>query len=153
MSHQKLFINYIYRQTIQKNNGQIIKNTTADIKKLSSIVKFSHSSNDKTHQLMLEKIISEFHSIAEKYLQSEKNLTLRMKKTLLVNLDESSDEDVNSSQQKHLLQANATAEIQNSLFLDREQQFQNIEKDVNDINQIMNEISTLIQGKREISRF
>ena len=102
---------------------------------------------------MLEKIISEFHSISEKYLQSEKNLTLRMKKTLLVNLDESSDEDVNSSQQKHLLQANATVEIQNSLFLDREQQFQNIEKDVNDINQIMNEISTLIQGRCEFKKF
>ena len=143
---------FTYRQTIQKNNGQIIKNTTADIKKLSSIVKFSHSSNDKSHQLMLEKIISEFHSIAEKYLQSEKNLTLRMKKTLLVSLDESSDEDVNSSQQKQLLHAHdATAEIQNSLFLDREQQFQNIEKDVNDINQIMNEISTLIQGKCKLN--
>jgi UDP-N-acetylmuramoylalanine-D-glutamate ligase len=100
---------------------------------------------------MLEKIVSEFHNIVEKYLQSEKNLTMRMKKTMLVNLnDESSDEDVNmSQQQKRLLQANAN--FDKELLLEREQQFQNIEKDVSDINQIMNEISTLISGNISIN--
>lgn len=95
---------------------------------------------------MLEKIVSEFHTIIGKYSQSEKNLALKMKKTLLVNLDESSDEDMNvSQQQKQLMQANVNFEKE--LLVEREQQFKSIEKDVIDINQIMNEISTLIQGK------
>lgn len=97
---------------------------------------------------MLEKLVSEFHSIVEKYLASEKNLTMRMKKTLLVNLeDDSSDEDVNmSQQQKQLAQANLNMEKE--MLQEREQQFQSIERDVLDINQIMNEISTLIQGEK-----
>jgi hypothetical protein len=95
---------------------------------------------------MLEKIVSEFHTIVGKYLQSEKFLSVKMKKTLLVNLDESSDEDMNvSQQQKKLMHANLNSDKE--LLIEREQQFVSIEKDVIDINQIMNEISTLIQGE------
>lgn len=96
---------------------------------------------------MLEKIVSEFHMVVQKYLQSEKSLTLKMRKTLLVNVNEDSDdEDVNlSQQQKQLIQANLNFEKE--LLVDREQQFQKIESDVIDINQIMSEISTLIHGK------
>jgi UDP-N-acetylmuramoylalanine-D-glutamate ligase len=95
--------------------------------------------------MMLEKIVGEFHSIVEKYLQSEKNLTIRMKRTMLVNLDESSDEDVNmSQQQKQLMQANAN---ETDMLRRREEDLQKIESDVMSINQIMNEISTLISGK------
>lgn len=95
---------------------------------------------------MLEKIVSEFHMIVQKYLQSEKSLTLKMRKTVLVNLNEDSDDDdINlSQQQKQLMQANLNFEKE--LLIDREQQFQRIESDVIDINQIMSEISTLIHG-------
>ena len=71
-----------------------------------------------------------------------------MKKTLLVNVpdEDSDDEDVNvSQQQKQLQQANLN--FDKELLIEREQQFQKIETDVIDINQIMNEISTLIQGE------
>lgn len=136
---------YVYSQAIQKSTNDTIKTTSSDIKKLNSIVKFS--STEKSHQLMLEKIVSEFHTIVQKYLQSEKSLALKMKKTLLVNFqDDSSDEDVNvSQQQKQLMQADL--DFDKELLVEREQQFQKIESDVVDINQIMNEISTLIHGK------
>lgn len=96
---------------------------------------------------MLEKIVSEFQSILQKYLHSEKSLTLKMKKTLLVHLNEDSDDDdVNlSQQQKQLMQANLNFEKE--LLVDREQQFQKIETDIIDINQIMSEISTLVNGE------
>lgn len=79
-------------------------------------------------------------------MQAEKNLMMRVKKTMLVNFDESSDEDVNmSQQQKKLIQANAN--FDKELLLEREREFQRIESDVIDINQIMSEISTLISGE------
>lgn len=132
-------------QSVQKSTNEVIKTTGLEIKKLNSIVKFS--STEKTHQLMLEKIVSEFHSIVQKYLQSEKSLSLKMRKTLLVDPDnDSDDEDVTASQQqKQLIKANMNFEKE--LLVEREQQFQRIESDVIDINQIMSEISTLIQGK------
>jgi len=133
-------------QTIQQNTNEIIKSTSNDIKKLNSIVKFL--STEKNHKLMLEKIVSEFHNIVQKYLQSEKSLSLKMKKTLLVNLndEDSDDEDQNvSQQQKQLQQANLN--FDKELLIERENQFQNIEKNVHDINEIMNEISTLIHDQ------
>lgn len=134
------------RQSIQKSTNDIIKTTSTDIKKLNSIVKFS--STEKTHQLMLEKIVSEFHTIVQKYLQSEKSISLKMRKTLLVNVNDDSDDDASvnaSQQQKQLMQANLNFEKE--LLVEREQGFQRIESDVIDINQIMNEISTLIHGE------
>lgn len=96
---------------------------------------------------MLEKIVSEFHSIVGKYMQSEKNLTMKMKKTMLVALDSSDDEDMSQSQQqKQLLQSSV---IEKELLVERQQEFERIEKDVIDINEIMNEISTLISGKKK----
>lgn len=72
------------------------------------------ASVEKSHQLMLEKIVSEFHTIVGKFLQSEKALSLKMKRTILVNVNDQeydTDEDVNASQQqKQLLQANISAE-------------------------------------------
>lgn len=96
---------------------------------------------------MLEKIVEEFHTIVQKYLQSEKSLSFKMKKTLLVNVNESSeDEDMNmSQQQKQLLQTNL--KFEKELLIEREEQFQKIETNVLDLNQIMNEISTLIHGE------
>ncbi|CRL01659.1 CLUMA_CG014881, isoform A [Clunio marinus] len=135
-------------QSIQKNAHDVIKSTSFDIKKLNSIVKFS--STEKTHQLVLEKIASEFHAIVQKYLQSEKSLSLKLKKTLLVNInnDDSDDEDVTASiQQKQLTQANYNFEKE--LLVEREEQFQKIETNVIDINQIMSEISTLIHEQGE----
>jgi len=146
----ELFIsNLSFSQSIQKSTSDVIKSTSTDIKKLNSIVKFS--STEKTHQLMLEKIVSEFHNIVQKYLQSEKSLSLKMKKTLLVSVnDDSSDEDVNASQQqKQLLQADLN--FDKELLVEREEQFLKIESDVVDINQIMNEISTLIHGETEFA--
>lgn len=108
------------------------------------------SSAEKTHQMMLEKIVSEFHTIVQKYLQSEKLLSMKMRKTLLVDVnDEDSDDDnMNVSQeQKQLIQANLNFEKE--LLVEREEQFQKIESDVIDINQIMNEISTLIHGEEK----
>lgn len=109
------------------------------------------SSAEKNHKLMLEKIVSEFHNIVQKYLQSEKSLSLKMKKTLLVNVneDDSDDEDVNASQQQKQLQQ-ANLNFDKELLIEREQQFQKIETDVLDINEIMNEISTLINGENWI---
>lgn len=102
---------------------------------------------------MLEKIASEFHNVVGKYMQAEKNLQMKMKKSQLVNLeDDSSDEDINmSQQQKQLMQANVN--LEKELLVDREQQFISIEKDVIDINQIFQEISSLIQGLITIECF
>lgn len=139
----------LFSQSLQKNNEQIIKSTSTEIKKLNSIVKFSSHSSTSTrvHQLMLEKIVSEFHSIVGKYMQSEKNLTMKMKKTMLVALDSSDDEDMSQSQQqKQLLQSSV---IEKELLVERQQEFERIEKDVIDINEIMNEMSTLISGKKK----
>lgn len=98
---------------------------------------------------MLEKIASEFQAIVQKYLQAEKSLSLKMRKTQLVNVEDSDDEDVNVSiQEKQLAQTNL--KFEKELLVDREQQFQKIESDVLDINQIMNEISTLIHGEPKI---
>lgn len=99
---------------------------------------------------MLEKIVSEFHTIVQKYLQSEKLLSMKMRKTLLVqvNDEDSDDDDMNVSQeQKQLIQANLNFEKE--LLVERDEQVQKIESDVIDINQIMNEISTLIHGEAE----
>lgn len=106
------------------------------------------SSAEKNHKMMLEKIASEFNNIVEKYVQSEKSLSLKMKKTLLVHVhdEDSDDEDVNvSPQQKQLHQANLNFEKE--LLIEREDHFQKIETDVSELNEIMNEISTLIHGK------
>jgi len=135
-------------QAIQKTTNEIIKSTSIDIKKLNSIVKFS--SAEKNHKMMLEKIASEFHNIVEKYVQSEKSLSMKMKKTLLVNVhdEDSDDEDVNvSPQQKQLHQANLNFEKE--LLIEREEHFQKIETDVSELNEIMNEISTLIHDQGE----
>lgn len=141
-------LNFTFSQGVQKSTNDTIKTTSSEIKKLNSIVKFS--SIEKSHQLMLEKIVSEFHTIVQKYLQSERALSLKMKRTLLVNVNDqdfdSDDEDMSASQQqKQLAQANLNFEKE--LLVEREQQFNEIESDVLDINQIMNEISTLIHGK------
>lgn len=116
-----------------KCNSFFLETTHQEIKKLNSIVKFSSSSvnTSKTNQLMLEKIVNDFHSIVDFYLQSEKTLSLKLRKTLLVNVDEedSDDEDVNvSQQQRQLMQANLNFEKE--LLVEREQQFQRIEADV-----------------------
>lgn len=96
---------------------------------------------------MLEKIVSEFHNIVQKYLQSEKAVSLKMRRTLLVSVnDEDSDEDVNASQQQKQLQQ-ANLNFDKELLIEREQSFRKIETDVLDINKIMNEISTLIHGE------
>lgn len=107
------------------------------------------SSAEKNHKLMLEKIVSEFHNIVQKYLQSEKSLSLKMRKTLLVNANDqdSDDEDVNFSQQQKQLD-HANLNFEKELLIERDQQFQKIETDVIDINEIMNEISTLINGEK-----
>lgn len=137
-----------FSQSIQKNTNVIIQTTSSDIKKLNSIVKFCEiaRTTEKTHRLLLEKIMNEFQLIVQKFLQLEKSLSIKMRKTLLVNVDDDEDSDEDTSQQqKKLEQANLNFEKE--LLVEREQQFQKIESDVIDINQIMNEISTLINGE------
>lgn len=107
------------------------------------------ASTDKSHQLMLEKTVSEFHAIVQKYLQSDKSLTLKMRKSLLVSVnddDDDSDEDMNTSQQQKQLM---NLHDNNEILVEREEHFQKIETNVIDINQMMSEISTLIHGKSD----
>lgn len=134
---------------MKKQNNEMIKTTSSDIKKLSSIVKFSSNEGSKTNRLMLEKLVEEFHVVAEKYVGAEKALDIKIRKTVLVNVDgaeeESDDDDINMSHQQQKL-INAEIKFENKLLANREERMTKIESEVIDINQIMNEISTLIQG-------
>lgn len=117
-------------ESIQKLTIDTIKKTSCDIKKLNFIVK--SSSTEKSHQLMLEKIVSEFQATVQKYLQSEEVLLLKMKRTLLVNVD-SDDEAVDSLQyQQGLELANMNS---------------GNEHDVNNIKHIISELFTLVHDQ------
>ena len=61
------------------------------------------------------------------------------------------DEDVpqNSSYQQQQIQIQADIRFDNDLLVEREHGILKIEDDVNEISQIMSEISTLIQGQGE----
>lgn len=135
---------------MKKQTSEMIKNTHEMLKKLSSIVKFSSNSNDgsKTNRLMLEKLIEEFHVVAEKYLAAEKALDVKMRKAVLVNVeveDKSDDESTTLSHQQQKL-INAEIKFENQILAKREERMNTIESSVIDINQMMNEISTLIHG-------
>jgi hypothetical protein len=96
---------------------------------------------------MLEKIIGEFQLIVQKFVQLEKSLTLKMRKTLLVNVnddEDESDEDI-PTQQKKLQQANLNFEKE--LMEEREKEVSKIESNVVDLNQMMKELSTLVTGE------
>lgn len=96
----------------------------------------------------MEKILSDFNLIVQTYLVTEKNLSLKLRKTVLVNVEDSDEEDQTATiQQRQLQQANLNFEKQ--LLVDREVAFQKIESEVVDINQIMKEISTMIHGEPE----
>lgn len=134
---------------MKKLNNEIFTTTSSDIKKLSSIVKFASNDGSKTNRLMLEKLVDEFHVVGEKYLAAEKVLDVKMRKSLLVNIaadaEESDDENVNMSlQQQKLMNADLKTEVQ--VMKNREDDVKTIEKNVIDINQMMKEISTMIEG-------
>lgn len=138
------------RQSMKKQSTEMIKNTHEMLKKLSSIVKFSSNSNDgsKTNRLMLEKLIEEFHVVAEKYLAAEKALDIKMRKTVLVNVEEDKSDDDEPTRLSHQQQQliNAELKFENQNLARREERMNVIETGVIDINQMIHEISTLIHG-------
>ncbi|XP_070492442.1 syntaxin-7 [Chironomus tepperi] len=137
-------------QGIQKTTNEVIRTTSSLIKKLNSIVKFS--ATEKAQKIQTEKIISEFNLVVQRFLQSEKLLNSKIRKALLVNVD---DEDVpqsttSTAYQQQQIQIQQDIRFDNDLLVEREHNILKIEDDVNEISQIMSEISTLIQGQGEM---
>ncbi|KAG5676277.1 hypothetical protein PVAND_006125 [Polypedilum vanderplanki] len=135
-------------QSIQKTTNESIKTTSSLIKKLNSIIRFS--TTEKSQKIQSEKLISEFNLVVQKFLQSEKSLNSKIRKALLVNVEDEDDIPTSSSvssQQQQLLAADIRFE--NELMVEREQNINKIEDDVQEISQIMSEISTLIHGQSE----
>lgn len=134
---------------MKKVNNEIFSTTSSDIKKLSSIVKFASNDGSKTNRLMLEKLVDDFHLVGEKYLTAEKVLDMKMRKCVLVNVggpgEESDDENLNVSHQRQKL-VTADLELENAELEAREGDVLKIEKNVVDLNQMMKEISTMIEG-------
>lgn len=135
-------------QSIQKATNENVKTTSALIKKLNSIIRFS--STEKAQKIQSEKLISEFHLVVQKFLQSEKSLNSKIRKALLVNVNDEDDlqqPQASSSSQQQLLAKDLRFE--NELALEREQNINKIEDDVQEIAQIMSEISTLIHSQSD----
>lgn len=146
---------FLCRQQMKKLNNEIFATTSSDIKKLSSIVKFASNDGSKTNRLMLEKLVEEFHLVGEKYLAAEKILDMKMRKCVLVNVgggEESDDENLNVSHQQQKLKT-ADLVLENEVMANREQDVIKIEKNVVDLNQMMKEISTMIEGLFSLSIF
>lgn len=96
-------------------------------------------------KLQSEKLFSEFNIVVQRYLLIEKSLASKLKKTVLVNVDE--DESPEPENQRFTQQIRQEAlQYENEQLLERERNINRIETDVVDINKMMNEISTLIQG-------
>lgn len=76
-------------------------------------------------------------------------LNSKIRKALLVNVDDDDNSSASHSTQRQLQQQHADIKFDNELLVDREQQILKIEDDVNEISQIMSEISTLIHGQGE----
>lgn len=135
-----------FSQIIQQNTNKTIKTTCGDIEKLNSIVKLSPP-DDKSYRLMLEKIVSQFDDNVKKYLQSEKSLSMRMKKAVLVPVHEedNAEQDVDISQQQQLIRSSGL-----ELVIDQESQFLKLETDIADIHSVMQNLSSMVYEQAEI---
>lgn len=115
---------------------------------------FVKLSDDKSQKIQSEKIVADFNLVVKNYLQIEKNLNAKLKKTLLVNVNGDEDDNFESTDDyTQQIQTSGpsreTLQYENELLQDRERRMKRIEVDVIDINQIMNEISSLITEQGE----
>lgn len=137
MIHKIKLLNY--RHEIQKSCNELIKQTSGNI---GSIIQMS---SDASQKIQSEKLFSEFNLIVQKYLSVEKSLASKLKKTVLVNVDD--DESPEPENQRFTQQIRQEAlQYEHEQLLERERNINRIETDVVDINKMMNEISSLIHG-------
>lgn len=114
---------------------------------MSDIIKFT---NDKTQKLQVEKAISDFQLIVQKYAKTEKSLTVKMRNTMLVDMaqqDEEAEQDDTEGLQQKMLHANL--KFENELLIEREQNVNLIESNVLDVNEMMNNLSSLLHAQGE----
>lgn len=114
---------------------------------MSDIIKFT---NDKTQKLQVEKAISDFQLIVQKYAKTEKSLTVKMRNIMLVDMaqqDEEAEQDDTEDLQQKMLHANF--KFENELLIEREQNVNLIESNVLDVNEMMNNLSSLLHAQGE----
>lgn len=144
---KSVLINFIFSSQIQIATSEKIDGTYKELKRLSDIIKFT---NDKTQKLQVEKAISDFQMIVQKYAKTEKSLTVKMRNTMLVDMaqqdDEAEQDDTEDMQQKLL---HASFKFENELLIEREQNVNLIESNVLDVNEMMNNLSSLLTAQGE----
>ena len=88
--------------------------------------------------------------IVQKYAKTEKSLTVKMRNTMLIDMaqqDEEAEQDDTEDMQQKMLHANL--KFENELLIEREQNVNLIESNVLDVNEMMNNLSSLLTAQGE----
>jgi len=137
---------------IQSTTNLKIQTTSKDLQRLTVVVRHG----DKQQKLQVEKLTSDFRNVVETYSASQQQIAAKMKGILLLNAsqqddmgnqDATNDSDLHFHQQQKSLQQNL--QFEHSMLKEREQRVRQIEDDVLDVNQIMRELSALINQQGE----
>lgn len=132
---------------IQSTTNSKIQATSKDLQRLTVVVRHG----DKHQRLQVEKLTSEFRDVVEHYSRSQKEIAAKMKGILLINASQSddlnqqatnTDTDLQFHQAQKQVQQNL--EFEKGMLQERESRIRQIEDDVLDVNQIMKELSLLI---------
>uniref|UniRef100_U5EIB6 Putative snare protein pep12/vam3/syntaxin 7/syntaxin 17 n=1 Tax=Corethrella appendiculata TaxID=1370023 RepID=U5EIB6_9DIPT len=136
---------------VQTTTNQKITTTTKDLHRLSQIVRHG----DNIQKLQVERLTADFKYVVEIYSKSQQVIAAKMKQILLVgiypsdnNYDSQSSMTNNENTEK-LIQQQRQMQFEEDMLLEREQRIRQIEADVLDVNEIMKDLSNLVQTQAE----
>jgi t-SNARE domain-containing protein 1 len=145
--HRNLFN---FSSQIQQTTNERIQLANKDLHRLTSIVK---KSGDKQQKLQVEKLVYDWKTIAEKYIQCQKSLAVKIKKNYMASVEDSYTNNENISEmenQQQRLLMEREVKFSRDLLHEREQNFLKIESEISDINQLMKELSSITTEQGEM---
>jgi len=139
---------------IQMSTNQVINQTSQD---MAQLVVFARS--DRIFLLQVERLKNEFEKSLQRYSTLQKDVAKKMKQVLPLHNWEY--EDASSSQDRQALLERAAeerhqklqtlkqVEFEREMLVERDERIRQIESDVIDVNQIMKELSAIVQEQGE----
>lgn len=138
----------------QMSAKQIMSQSTDDLKRLNIIAR----RGERRFKLQAERLTNEFQSAVQKYNETQKQIASKMKSSFQQvenQLVDVHSEDANTVHTDHLLaeeerrqkqrQLLQDLEFEQGMLLEREQRIQQIESDILGVNDIMKELSVMVE--------
>jgi len=135
---------------IQMSANQVVNQTSQELVQLASV---AHTAGDRMFHLQVERLKSEFEKSLQRYSSLQKDVAGKMKSILPFNHweEKTTGEDgpthlEEAAEKKHQkLQELKQVEFEQEMLIERERRVRQIESDMIDVNQIMRELSAMVQ--------